>query len=152
MATDQLLSPTFLFRFSIPCLRRDVIWDAKKGCQLDEACRLPSFGAALEQHPDFADFRAAWNSSGLFFTARVSGKKQLPWCRPDRLEDSDGLQIWIDTRDTHNIHRASRFCHRFAFFPTGGGRKLDEPLEAQLLINRARENASTTHRPAWPSP
>ena len=142
MSTDQLLSPTFLFRFSTACQRRDVIWDAKKGSQLDESCRFPSFGASLEQHPGFADIRAAWNETGLSFSVQVNGKKQQPWCRPDRVEDSDGLHIWIDTRDTHNIHRASRFCHRFAFFPAGGGRKLDEPLEAQLLINRARENAS----------
>ena len=140
--TDQLLSPTFLFRFSIPCLRREVIWGDKQGVELDDQCRLPSFGAQLEGQPNFADVRAAWNDAGLAFTVRVSGKKQPPWCRYDRVEDSDGLQIWIDTRDTHNIHRASRFCHRFAFLPTGGGRKYDEPYETQLLINRARENAA----------
>ena len=142
MTTDQLLSPTFLFRFSVPCARREIIWDPKQGVELDEACRLPSFGVSLESQPNFADVRAAWNETGISFTLRVTGKKQPPWCRPDRLEDSDGLQVWIDTRDTHNIHRASRFCHRFAFLPAGGGRKYDEPFEAQLLINRARENAS----------
>lgn len=55
--------------------------------------------------------------------------------------ESDGLQVWLDTRDTHNVHRASRFCHRFACLPFGGGRKRNEPLADQLLINRARENA-----------
>ena len=142
MASNQLLSPTFLFRFSVPCLHRKVIWSENSGSQLDEACRLPSFGAAFGQGPAFADLRAAWNENGLSFWLQVAGKKQPPWCRPDRLEDNDGLHIWIDTRDTHNIHRASRFCHRFAFFPAGGGRSFDQPLEAQMLINRARENAS----------
>lgn len=140
--TDQLLAPTFLFRFSAACRRRDVIWQAKQGAELDPACRLPSFGAQLEGKPNFADVRAAWNDTGLSFTVRVAGKQQPPWCRRDRAEDSDGLQLWIDTRDTHNIHRASRFCHRFVFLPLGGGRKYDLPFEAQLLINRARENAA----------
>ncbi len=138
--TEQLLSPTFLFRFSIGCQRRETIWTSD-GIELDESCRLPSFGAQLEGKPNFADIRAAWNETGISFTVRVSGKKQTPWCREDRLEDSDGLQIWIDTRDTHNIHRASRFCHRFVFLPAGASRQLDQACEAQLLINRARENA-----------
>ncbi len=58
------------------------------------------------------------------------------------LDSSDGLRVWIDTRDTHNIHRASRFCHQFVFLPTGGGPRLDQPVAEQTLINRARENAT----------
>ena len=138
--TEQLLAPTFLFRFSLACLRRDVIWNGKQGIELDDACRLPNFGAQLEGKPNFADLRAAWNEAGLYFTLRVSGKRQTPWCRHDRVEDSDGLQLWIDTRDTHNIHRASRFCHRFVFLPAGRGRDSDQPVAGQLLINRARDN------------
>ena len=52
----------------------------------------------------------------------MRGKRQPPWCRAGRPEDSDGLQVWIDTRDVHNVHRAGRFCHRFVFLPAGGGR------------------------------
>ncbi len=59
---------------------------------------------------------------GLAVTVQVEGKKHALWARESSIEDSDGLQLWIDTRDTHNIHRASRFCHRFAFLPAGGGR------------------------------
>ena len=84
--------------------------------------------------------RAAWNEAGLTFGVRVVGKRQTPWCRENRIDESDGLHIWLDTRDTHNIHRAGRFCHYFVFLPDGGGRG-DEPIAAQLLINRARENA-----------
>ncbi len=87
------------------------------------------------------------NEAGLLLSVRVVGKRQLPWCRENRIEDSDGLHVWIDTRDTRNIHRAGRFCHYFVFLPSGGGHRLDEPVGAQLLINRARENA----RPVPPS-
>ena len=134
---DTLLAPTFLFHFSVPLLRCKKNWTAK-GVQLDDTCKLPSFGE-LEDRPMFADVRAAWNDSGLFFNVRVSGKKQSPWCRGTRLDESDGLHVWIDTRDTHNIHRASRFCHRFVFTPAGGGRKLEEPVAELSEINRARE-------------
>ena len=137
--SQPLLSPTFLFRFSVPCQFCEQSW-SPEGIQLSETCRLPCFGE-LEDQPLFADVRAAWNDGGLFFTVRVEGKKQSPWCRETRLEESDGLHVWIDTRDTHNIHRASRFCHRFAFLPAGGGNLLEEPVADQLLINRARENA-----------
>lgn len=136
--SDSLLAPTFLFRFSARCLYRPSLW-SDKGVELDEKYVLPCFGE-LENRPLFADLRGAWSEAGLCFTVRVTGKKQPPWCRPTRLEDSDGLHLWIDTRDTHNIHRASRFCHGFVFMPAGGGRRLDEPLAAPMLINRAREN------------
>jgi len=85
-----------------------------------------------------ADVRAAWSEAGLAFTVLVQGKKQSPWCRTGRPEDSDGFQVWIDTRDVHNVHRASRFCHRFSFMPSGGGNRLDQPVAQWLPINRAR--------------
>ncbi len=83
--------------------------------------------------------RAAWSEAGLAFTVRVQGKRQPPWCRESRPEDSDSLQIWIDTRDVHNVHRAGRFCHRFVFLPGGSGRRLDQPVAETLPINRAKE-------------
>jgi hypothetical protein len=83
----------------------------------------------------------AWSEQGFAFAVRVEGKTQAPWCRESRPDDSDGVRLWIDTRDTHNIHRASRFCHQFAFLPAGAGRALDEPVGEQLLVNRAKENA-----------
>lgn len=134
---DNLLAPTFLFRFSAPCQYQKKLWTAS-GVQLGEAHRLPSFGD-LEERPQLADLRAAWSEAGLSFTLRVTGKKQTPWCRATRADESDGLQIWLDTRDTHNIHRAGRFCHRFVFLPSGAGPKLDQPFAELAIVNRARE-------------
>src|SRR6185295_7598973 len=86
--------------------------------------------------------RMAWSPDGIAFNVTVTGKEQPAWCRDSRLADSDGLTVWIDTRDTHNIHRASRFCHRFALLPAGAGREFAEPVADQLLVERARENAN----------
>ena len=135
----SLLAPRFLFRFAVPLLYRKSLWTAQ-GLALDERHRLANL-AELDGAKPYADVRAAWSEEGLAFSVEVGGKRQPVWCRDSRLEDSDGLQVWIDTRDTHNIHRASRFCHRFAFLPGGGGRNYQEPVADQLIINRARENA-----------
>ena len=137
--SEPLIAPTFLFRFSVPCQYQEQLW-TDGGVQLPESCRLPSFGE-LEERPLFADVRAGWNETGLAFTVRVESKKQLPWCRDSRLDDSDGLQVWIDTRNMQTVHRAGRFCHRFVFLPGGNGPKLEQPFADQLLIHRARENA-----------
>ncbi len=135
---EPLLAPTLLFRFSTPCRYKKMTWTAKKGIQLPPKHTLPSFGE-LEGRKVFANVRAAWCEEGIAFNVRVANKKQTPWCRLSRVEDSDGFQVWIDTRDTHNVHRARRFCHRFAFLPMGDGRKLDEPAAGLLSINRAQE-------------
>ena len=136
--SSGLLSSTFLFRFAVPCLYRRVAW-TERGIQLEPRYRIPSFGE-LEGKKLFADVRAAWNRAGLSFTVRVRGKRQPIWCRDTRIEDSDGLHLWIDTRNIHNIHRAGRFCHRFAFLPSGRGTDSRSPVSRLLPINRAREN------------
>jgi hypothetical protein len=135
--TSPLLPTRFLFRFSAPCRYRDPLW-TNEGAKLDDAYRLPSF-TELEDQTAWTELRAAWNETGLVFAVHVRGKQQPPWCRESRLEDSDSLQIWIDTRDVHNVHRAGRFCHRFIFLPCGAGSRLDKPVAAFLPINRARE-------------
>ena len=136
---QSLVPPRFLFRFVAPILQCDAKW-TDTGCALGEEYRLLNLGE-LDQERKFADVRAAWNLSGLIFTVRIDAKHRPPWCRETQLDESDGLQVWIDTRNTHNVHRASRYCHRFVFLPAGGGRSLDRPVADQLLINRARENA-----------
>ena len=137
--TTQLLPTRFVFRFSAPC-RYNAGLGSHSPRELASECRLPAL-VELDGERPFADVRAAWSEAGVALSVRVEGKKHPSWCRETRLEDSDGLQVWIDTRATHNIHRASRFCHRFIFLPAGGGRNLDQPVADQLLVDRARENA-----------
>lgn len=142
---ESLIAPRCLFRFVVPLRCHATLW-TNAGAQLSEKYRLLDLCALDDERP-LADLRLAWNAGGLAFTMLVVGKRQPVWCRDTRLEDSDGVQLWIDTRATHNIHRASRFCHRFVFLPTGGGRDHQAPVADQLIIHRARENA----RPIRPS-
>jgi hypothetical protein len=136
--SEPLLASPFLFRFSVPCRRCAKRWSAK-GIELDGTHGVPSFGE-LDGRPVFAELRMGWDFAGIAFQLRVVGKTQTPWCRIARIEDSDGLHLWIDTRDTHNIHRASRFCHEFVFLPMGGGVRHDEAVGRSLMIHRAREH------------
>jgi hypothetical protein len=136
--SNPLLSPTFLFRFSVPCRQRCVIWD-DDGIRLEPRYRLPGFGELDGKH-DFADVRCAWNPDGLALNVRVAGKRQSLWCRATQPGASDGLRIWIDTRDTHTIHRAGRYCHQFFFLPCGDGPELRDPVARSIPINRAKEN------------
>jgi hypothetical protein len=140
---SALLAPSFLFRFAAPCYYAPDIGPTAPG-PLDERYRLPCF-AELDERRVFAELRVGWNESGLAVFLKVDGKKQAPWCRDTKIEDSDGLQLWIDTRDTKNVHRAGRFCHRFAVLPLGSGRNLDQPTFGLLAINRARESPREIH-------
>src|SRR3954468_19041404 len=113
----SLLAPSFLFHFSAPCRYAPDVSAAAPG-PLSQEYRLPCF-AELDERRTFADVRLGWNEAGVAVFLKVEGKKQAPWCRDTKIEDSDGLQLWFDTRDTKGVHRAGRFCHRFAVLPLG---------------------------------
>jgi len=136
--SDALLPKRQLFRFSVPCLYRRPLW-TPQGTGLEPKYRLVSL-AELEGQTSWAEVRAAWSEDGLAFSVEVRGKKQAPWCRLSRPDESDGLLVWIDTRDVHNVHRAGRFCHRFLFAPTGVGPRLDQPWAQWMPSNRAKEH------------
>lgn len=136
---ESLVPPRFLFRVAVPLRGAPRLWTAQ-GAALGEEHRLPRLHP-LDGREGFAELRAGWAPEGLAFWLEVRGKQKYPWCHERRVDASDGLQVFLDTRDTQNIHRAGRFCHRFVFLPSGGGRTRREPIGEQLLIHRARENA-----------
>lgn len=134
---SRLVPPRFLFHFALPCRYRHPLW-TDEGARLDETYRLPALGE-LEGVRAFADVRMAWSEAGLACGLLVQGKHQAPWCRESRPEDSDGLQLWIDTRDVHTVHRATRFCHSFLFLPGAFDLSGNRPLAQWVPIHRARE-------------
>jgi hypothetical protein len=137
--TETLIPAAFLFRIAIPCYYFDGRW-TKSGVVLSDRHVITSFHAELNMGPRFAELRLGWNEAGLYVHLRVTGKKQSPWCRDTRADESDGLSLLLDTRDTQSIHRAGRFCHRFVLLPQGSGRLLNEPTAKLIEIQRAREN------------
>jgi len=140
-----LIPNRFLIRVAHPC---PYIKDAPRNVEdeddhlvdLPESARLQNF-ADLDGLQNFADVRLGWNEFGLAVQLEVKGKEQLPAGDADKPKSSDGLSLWIDTRDARASHRASRFCHHFLFLATGGGADKDEPFVAQAKINRAQQDA-----------
>jgi hypothetical protein len=132
----------FLFRVTYPCRYVKKIPQEGRGALVDlpESCRIDNF-AAMDGGRNFADVRLAWNELGLGLQLEVRGKDQPPRGDADRPRASDGLTLWLDTRDARTAHRASRYCHMFYVLAAGGGPDRDEPALVQAKINRALEDA-----------
>jgi hypothetical protein len=146
-----LVPNRFLFRVAHPCRHVKAMprEDGDRLLDLPEACRVENF-AAMEERSNFADVRLAWNELGLGLQVEVSGKEQLPQGDATRPRASDGVTLWVDTRDARTSHRASRYCHQFHFLPTGGGPERDQPAFAQTKINRALQDAPLASSGAVP--
>lgn len=146
-----LVPHRYLFRVAYPCRYVKAIPRPKSDELLDltEICRLDNL-SGMDDVVNFADVRMAWNDLGLGVQVEVSGKEQEPRGDATRPRGSDGLTLWIDTRDARASHRASRYCHQYHFLPTGGGPDRDEPVFLQTKINRALQDAPLCQASAVP--
>jgi hypothetical protein len=137
-----LVPHRFLVRvaYPCPCVKRIPRDDDDRLLDLGDGCRIEMTPSPGEPR-HFADVRLGWNELGLGVQVVVKGKEQLPQGDAARPRQSDGLTLWLDTRDARTSHRASRYCHQFHFLPTGGGPDHDEPVFAQTKIHRALQDA-----------
>jgi len=137
----QLVPNRFLFRVRHVCPYIAGIPDEDDDLfHLPDSCRVENM-ADMDGKQNFADVRLAWNETGLAIEVTVSGKDSPPVGDAAKPRLSDGLSLWIDTRDSRTSHRASRFCHQFHFLPSGGGPDRDEPAVVQMKIHRAAQDA-----------
>lgn len=128
------------FNFSFPCRRRQsppVIDGNLK--DWDDSFRIPDL-MGMEEQPSFAQLYMGWDDDGLYFAVEVPGKTQYK-IDPKNYWKADCLELWIDTRDMKDAHRANRFCHHFFFLPGGSGRDGKSPIGRQTTIDKAREQA-----------
>lgn len=144
MSSPSLLPQAFWFRWTFACPRVDGIprkSEVGRLLDLPESCKLPA-AKRLEGETPWSDVRVAWNPGGLAIQAEVTGKVAPISYDPYVADNSDELQVWIDTRDTRDVHRATRFCHRFraAMRSDRGGKALDVLLD-QSPIHRALADA-----------
>ncbi len=112
--STPLIAQAFWFRLSVRCLRiEDIPRAGGKSRLLDlpAECALPEMTRLGGGEP-WADVRVAWNQAGLAVQIETVGTSGSVGSG-DRPEGMDGLQLWVDTRDTRNVSRATRFCHRF---------------------------------------
>lgn len=139
---SQVVPAAFTFRFSFPIQQVPSLpKSGKRLLALSEECRVPWPGESLlGPVAGELDLRAAWNARGLAISLDVRGKSSTSKFK--RVDEFNGLQVWIDTRDTHTIHRANRFCHWFHIVPTANGQAAEVRA---LQIPRAVEDASLDH-------
>ena len=137
-----LVPHCFLFRVTHPCryLKKMPRAHADDLLDLPTDCLIDNF-AAMDEKRNFADVLLAWNELGLGLQIDVRGKENIPQGDAARPRASDGITLWLDTRDARAGHRASRTCHQFHLLASGGGPERDEPAFVQTKINRALEDA-----------
>jgi len=138
----SLIPHRFLLRIAHSCryAKAMPLTDDARLLELPAEYRIDNF-AAIDEQKNFAEVCIAWNEFGVGLQVEVRGKQQLPVGNADRPRGSDGVTLWLDTRDARTSHRASRFCHQFHFLATGAGAEHDEPAFVQAKINRALEDA-----------
>ena len=144
MGMTPILPQAFWFRFAAACPHVDGIPKAAGPRLLDlpEACRLPDT-TRLDGKGPWADVRVGWSAAG--FAVQVEADGELAYLSSDdRPEAVYGMQLWVDTRDTRNVSRATRFCHRFDLRlerPKGGAKTALAAQVHQRPIARAVADA-----------
>ena len=110
-----LLPQAFWFRLSTPCPRvEEIPCRGARGGLLDlpATCAVPDL-SSLEGSVAWASVRLAWNPQGLGIAILADAPASKAARSADRPERFADVNLWIDTRDTRNVSRATRFCHRF---------------------------------------
>jgi hypothetical protein len=111
--TRGLLPQSFWFRMAVTTPRVDDMTgaNAEGVLALPESSALPDF-AQLDGNASWAKVRVGWSSHGLSLMVLADGvsDEQLDASRPEGFAD---VHFWIDTRDTRDVSRATRFCHHF---------------------------------------
>jgi hypothetical protein len=112
----ELLPQAFWFRLCAPCPRVNEIprHGRREGLlDLPTTCVVANL-STLEQRVPWASVRAAWNPQGLGIAILAQTPAGLAARSADRPEGFADVNLWIDTRDTRDVSRATRFCHRFS--------------------------------------
>ena len=139
---NQVVPSPFLFRWAFQAKRvESVPSPSGRLLNLPSDCQLPSISELTHQKP-FATVSLAWNDKGLAVSLAVAGRSSRPECQLNDLGLSDGIRLWINTRNNQTIHRATRFCHHFVVLPAGGGTKKLNPIVRSLPVARAREEVA----------
>ncbi len=143
MVAKPLLPQAFWFRFAARCTRVEGIPRANNSSSLlglPADCALPDL-KPLDGGASWAEVRVGWNAGGLGITAIADGitAQQLAERRPEGFAVA---QFWVDTRDTRNVSRATKFCHRFVIrLDRSGTRGRLEAEVTQRPIARAVADA-----------
>jgi hypothetical protein len=136
---SALVPNRFLFRFEFPLRYRKAATIDGDLSDWSDKFLLPDLGP-IDPAPSFGKVYMGWNEEGLYIAAKVQGR-HLPFqCDPKQFWKGDNLRLMVDTRDTRDIKRGSRYCQKFYFLPAGGGKDGRAPTAGAPKIHRATEN------------
>lgn len=133
---SSLLPNSYLFHYEFPINYQARLPKAgKQLLNLSKDFQLP-YPGTLDDRPPFGAIRMAWNKRGLGLSVKVSGKSKPIFSSSKNLEKSDGIWLWVDTRNAKNTHRANRYCHQLCLLPQNS----DQQAELiPLAIAQAKE-------------
>ncbi|MFO0837537.1 MAG: hypothetical protein U1D55_03355 [Phycisphaerae bacterium] len=101
--------------------------------------RLPPL-VELDDAKPIADVYAAWNEEWLAVAFDVLKPTGVVQCDAKEWWKLDGLRVCVNTRDTPDIKRGTRFCHFFYLLPIGGGPSGKQPIAGVHRMSRAKEH------------
>lgn len=139
---NQVVPPSLLFQFQ-PAIPQLETIPRKRGAllQLPAAAEVFVPSSLNRTHPGFS-LRVAWNKSGLGIEITVGGKKMPVAGRRDGLEQSDSVQLMIDTRHTANVHRATTYCTALTVLPVDEKNGRKPTLMARDIAQQREQRAS----------
>jgi len=138
--TTLLMPQRAFFGFSASCRYRAEAPKIDGNLRDWDADHLLPDLMGVEGAGSFAEVYAAWNDDGFYIGLKVTRKTQYKIV-PKDFWTGDCLEVWLDTRDLKDTHRANRYCHHFYFLPGGSGTDGKKPIGRQAGIDPAREQA-----------
>lgn len=114
----MIVPPSFLFQYQFSVPRVDSLPKKNgKSLQLTDESKVfvPS---VLNEGTTGLELKLGWNPNGLAIEVSVRGKKEQPAGRRHDLRNSDVVYVFIDTRHTANVHRATEFCTALLILPS----------------------------------
>lgn len=134
---DHVVPPSFLFdyRLPVPYCNGPAAGRSRNMLSLPTGSDL-FFPSRLNDAPAFATAACGWNEEGFGLRISVSGKAAPVAGRSSSLSGSDAVLLWIDTRPTGTVHRATEYCHHFAILPVDNDQDnqpgaLNQPIAQQ---------------------
>ena len=139
LIVNKIVPSTLLFdyRVQVPACPDPSRKKTGRLLKLAEESRLPTL-STMEGDQPFSTLHVGWNPNGLGIGVAVRGRTQPLTGDPNQLENSDCVELWMDTRPTGSVHRATGYCHRLVCLPSDqsqGG----VPSAVPLTIPQQRE-------------
>lgn len=115
---NHIIPPSLLFDYqlSIPSCPAPSKKKSGRLLSLSDSASL-FIPSAMNEQTVFADVAVGWNPDGMGFVVRVNGKPEPPAGTSQDVPRSDATLLWIDTRPSGSVHRATEYCHHFACLP-----------------------------------